>query len=91
VDARDSTVYHRRESPSEAEWDESHLYDCYKKNPALTEDDTLIMFMIMLPLNETEQLVVTQKKGAVKKVWRGTIKVSAQYKIVNTLVTVDAN
>jgi len=68
------------------------IYDCYKKNPALKVDDTVIMFMI--PLNgklKTKQPVVTQKKGAVEEVQRVTITVTAQYKIQNELVTVDAN
>jgi hypothetical protein len=68
------------------------IYDCYKKNSALTVDDTVIMFMI--PLNgklKTKQPVVTQKKGAVEEVQRVTITVTAQYKIQNALVTVDAN
>ena len=69
------------------------IYDCYKKNLALTVDDTVIMFMI--PLNgqlKTKQPVVTQKKGeVVQEVQRVTITVTAQYKIQNALVTVDAN
>ena len=68
------------------------IYDCYKKNPALQVDDTVIMFMI--PLNgklKTKQPVVTQKKGAVEEVQRVAITVTAQYKIQNALVTVDAS
>ncbi len=55
-------------------------------------DDTVIMFMI--PLNgklRTEQLLVIQKKKKKKDVQRATIEVTAQYKIVNTLVTYDNN
>jgi hypothetical protein len=65
------------------------IYDCYTKNPALKVDDTVIMFMI--PLNgklKTKQPVVTQ---AAEEVQRVTIAVTAQYKIQNALVTVDAN
>jgi len=69
------------------------INDCYKKIPALKMDDTVIMFMI--PLNgklKTKQPVVTQKKGeVVEEVQRVTITVTAQYKIQNALVTVDAN
>jgi hypothetical protein len=68
------------------------IYDCYKKNPELKVDDTVIMFMI--PVNgklKTKQPMVTQKKGGVlEEVQRVTIAVSAQYKIENALVTVDA-
>jgi hypothetical protein len=68
------------------------IYDCYKKNPAMKVDDTVIMFMI--PKNgklKTKQPVVTQKRGTVEEVQRGTITVAAQYKIENELATVDAN
>jgi len=67
------------------------IYDCYKKDPALKVDDTVIVFMI--PSNgklKTKQLMVTQKKGGVlEEVQRVTIAVTAQYKIENALVTVD--
>ena len=39
------------------------IHDCYKKNPALRVDDTVIMCMI--PVNgklKTKQSLVTQKK-----------------------------
>ena len=68
------------------------IRDCYTKNPALKVDDTVIMFMI--PVNgklKTKQPLVTQKKGeGVQEVQRVTIAVTAQYKIENALVTVDA-
>ena len=54
-------------------------------------DDTVIMFMI--PLNgklKSEQLLVIQKKKK-QDVQRATIEVTAQYKILNTLVTYDNN
>lgn len=67
------------------------IHDCYKKNPTLEVDDTVIMFMI--PVNgklKTKQSLVTQKKGGVlQEVQRVAIKVTAQYKIENALVTVD--
>jgi hypothetical protein len=68
------------------------IYDCYKKNPALQVDDTVIMFMI--PLNgklKTNQPVVTQKKEEMEEVQRVAITVTAQYKIQNALVTVNAS
>jgi hypothetical protein len=64
------------------------IHDCYTKNSKLKVDDTVIMFMI--PLNgklKTQQPLVTQEKNETKIV---TIKVSAQYKIENALVTIDA-
>jgi len=70
------------------------IHDCFtKKNRDLKVDDTVIMFMI--PVNgklETQQPLVTQKKGGgiVQEVQRVTIAVTAQYKIENALVTVDA-
>ena len=69
------------------------IHDCYVKNQGLQVDDTVIMFMI--PVNgklKAKQLLVKSKKGGVlKKVQRGvTIAVTAQYKIENALVTVDA-
>ena len=61
------------------------------KNPEL-KVDTVIMFMI--PVNgklKTQQPLVTSKKGGVLEVvQRVTIAVAAQYKIENSLVTVDA-
>ena len=53
-------------------------------------DDMVTMFMI--PLNrklKTEQSLVIQTKK--QDVQRATIEVTAQYKIVNTLVTYDNN
>ena len=50
------------------------------------------MIMFMIPLNgkiNTEQLLVMQKKK--QDIQRATIEVTAQYKIVNTLVTYDNN
>jgi hypothetical protein len=52
-------------------------------------DDTVIMFMI--PFNgqlKTKQSLVSQKKQDVQ---RATMAVTAQYKIVNALVTVSNN
>ena len=62
------------------------IHDRCTKNSKLQVDDTVIMFMI--PFNgqlKTKQSLVSQKKHDVQ---RATIEVSAQYKIVNTLVTV---
>jgi hypothetical protein len=68
------------------------IHDCYTKNRDLKVDDTVIMFMI--PVNgklKTKQPLVTQKKGGVlEEVQRVTIAVTAQFKIENALVTVDA-
>jgi hypothetical protein len=61
------------------------IHDCYTKNSKLKVDDTVIMFMI--PLNgklKTQQPLVTQEKNETK------IVISAQYKIENALVTIDA-
>lgn len=67
------------------------IHDCFTKNSRLPVDDTVIMFMI--PVNgklKTKQSLVTQKKGgALEEVQRVSIKVTAQYKIENALVTVD--
>ena len=67
------------------------IRDCYTKNSALKVDDMVIMFMI--PVNgklKTAQPVVTQMNGEViQEVQRITIPITAQYKIVNTLVTAD--
>ena len=68
------------------------IYDCYKKNQTLTVDDVVIMFMT--PLNgklQTKQPLVTQKKGVVEGVQRAAITVTAQYKIQNELLNLDAN
>ena len=62
------------------------IHDFCTKNSKLQVDDTVIMFMI--PFNgqlKTKQSLVSQKKQDVQ---RATIEVTAQYKIVNTLVTV---
>jgi hypothetical protein len=62
------------------------IHDRYTKNSKLQVDDTVIMFMI--PFNgqlKTKQSLVLQKKQDVQ---RATITVTAQYKIVNALVTV---
>lgn len=64
------------------------IHDCFKTNPELVVDDTVIIFMI--PSNgklKTKQPMVTQKNAAVQLV---TIAVTAQYKIENTLDIVDA-
>jgi hypothetical protein len=67
------------------------IHDCYTENSKLLVDDTVIMFMI--PENgklKTKQCMVTHKKGGVlEEVQRVTVKVSAQYKIENNLVTPD--
>ena len=61
------------------------IHDCYKKNPALRVDDTVIMFMIPV-----KQSLVTQNKREVfQEVQRVTITVTAQYKIENAVITVD--
>jgi len=65
------------------------IHDRYTKNSKLQVDDTVIMFMI--PFNgqlKTKQSLVSQKKQDVQ---RDTITVTAQYKIVNALVTVSYN
>jgi hypothetical protein len=64
------------------------IHDCFKTNPELVVNDTVIIFMI--PSNgklKTKQPMVTQKNAAVQLV---TIAVTAQYKIENTLDIVDA-
>ena len=63
------------------------IHDCFKKNPELMVDDTVIMFMI--PSNgklKTKQPMVTQKNEVVQL---ATIAVTAQYKIENALTIVD--
>lgn len=63
------------------------IHDCFKRNPELMVDDTVIMFMI--PSNgklKTMQPMVTQKNEVVQL---ATIAVTAQYKIVNALTIVD--
>jgi hypothetical protein len=67
------------------------IRDCYKKNPLLKVDDTVIMFMI--PLNgklKTKQSLVTspRRRGESQEVQRATIEVT-QYRIENALVVVD--
>ena len=67
------------------------IYDCYTKIVELIVDDTVVI-MFMIPLNgmlKTEQSLVIQTKK--QDVQRATIEVTAQYKIVNTLVTYDNN
>ena len=66
------------------------IYDCYTTILELIVDDMVTMFMI--PLNgklKTEQSLMIQTKK--QDVQRATIEVTAQYKIVNTLVTYDNN
>eukprot|EP01039_Chlorochromonas_danica_P005685 gene5685-6269_t len=63
------------------------IRDCYSKNSELAVEETVIMFMT--PANgklETEQPLVT-KNGTV--VQHPSVKVEAQYKIENKLVSVD--
>ena len=66
------------------------IYDCYTTILELIVDDMVTMFMI--PLNgklKTEQSLMIQTKK--QDVQRATIEVTAQYKIVSTLVTYDNN
>jgi hypothetical protein len=68
------------------------IYNCFKMNPALKVDDTVIIFMI--PENgklKIKQPVVTQKNGAAEELQRSTITITAQYKIQNALVTLDTD
>ena len=67
------------------------IHDCYTTILELIVDDTVVI-MFMIPLNgmlKTEQSLVIQTKK--QDVQRATIEVTAQYKIVNTLVTYDNN
>lgn len=65
------------------------IYECYVEKAKLKVDDTVIMFMI--PVNgklKTKQPIVTQAEEP-EEVQRVTVAIAAQYKIENTLVTVD--
>ena len=67
------------------------IHDCCTTILELIVDDTVVI-MFMIPLNgmlKTEQSLVIQTKK--QDVQRATIEVTAQYKIVNTLVTYDNN
>ena len=71
------------------------IYDCYKKNPALRVDDTVLMFMIPHngKLNTKQSLVKSksEKDGSLEEVQSVTIAVTAQYKIENALATLVDN
>ena len=67
------------------------IHDCCTTILELIVDDTVVI-MFMIPLNgmlKTEQSLVIQTKK--QDVQRATIEVTAQYQIVNTLVTYDNN
>ena len=68
------------------------IHDCYVKTQGLKVDDTVIMFMIPLngKLKAKQPLVISKKGGVLEEVQRVTIAITAQYKIENALVTVDA-
>ena len=67
------------------------IYDCYKTNPELKVEDTVIIFMIPLnsKLNRIQSLVTKKKDGVLEEVQRVTISITAQYKIENELVDID--
>ena len=66
------------------------IHNCYTKILELIVDNMVIMFMISLnrKLKTEQSLVIQTKKHDVQ---RATIEVTAQYQIVNTLVTYDNN
>jgi hypothetical protein len=70
------------------------IHDCYLKSQGLRVQDTVIMFMIPLngKLKTTQTLTKSKpnKDGVLEEPLRPSIKVTAQYKIENALVTVDA-
>lgn len=67
------------------------IHDCYTKNSALRVDDTVLMFMVPVngKLKSKQPLVAQKEDGAQTDAELVAIEVTAQYKIVNALVTVD--